>query len=180
MNFLQLSKIIALFFFVLFSSNVSASEISCDDATKYFDDLPLDIYGHFSEIEDYTNNSMYIDSIFNGSCVSVETIVEKFALSGARRYNCFDPTYEQNMFALKITLFVEKNNIEIINILKEKDKDFIYNFFRFIKTPMNYIEEWPPGIQEKDKFPEFPEKYDKNIRKILYEVENDIKKGICK
>ncbi|PKL81066.1 MAG: hypothetical protein CVV25_01120 [Ignavibacteriae bacterium HGW-Ignavibacteriae-4] len=160
----------------MFSSNVSAKLISCDEVKNYFDELPLDIYGHYAESEDYTNYSMYIDSIFNGSCVSVESIVEKFAQSGARRYNSFEPTYEQNMFDIKLTLFVEKNNIEIINILKEKDRDFIYNFFYFIKTPMKFFEGWPPGIQEKDKFPEFPEKYDKNLRKILFEVVSDIKK----
>ncbi|PKL81065.1 MAG: hypothetical protein CVV25_01115 [Ignavibacteriae bacterium HGW-Ignavibacteriae-4] len=176
MKFLQLSKIMTTLFFFIYSFNVSASLISCNEVKNYFDELPLDIYGHYAESEDYINSSMYIDSIFNGSCISVESIVEKFAQSGARRVNSFWAYDGQNMFANKVSSFVSENNIEIINILKEKDNDFIRDFFYFYLTPTSFMFSWPPGIQEKDKFTSFSEEYDKNIRKILFEVVNDIKK----
>lgn len=176
MKFLQLSKIITMLFCIIFSFNVSASLSSCDEVENYFDELPRDIYGHFAESENYTDYSTYIDSIFNGSCVSVESIVEKFAQSGARRVNSFWAYDGQNMFANKVSSFVSENNIEIINILKEKDNDFIRDFFYFYLTPTSFMFSWPPGIQKKDKFPSFSEEYDKNLRKILFEVVSDIKK----
>lgn len=176
MKFLQLSKIITILFFIMFSYNVSAPLISCNEVKNYFDELPLDIYGHYTESEDYINYSTYIDSIFNGSCVSVESIVEKFAQSGARRYNSFWAFDGQNMFANKVSSFVSENNIVIINILKEKDNDFIRDFFYFYLTPTSFMFSWPPGIQQNDKFPSFSEEYDKNLRKILFEVVNDLKK----
>lgn len=177
MNPIKLSKIITMLFFLMYSFNVSASYISCDEVKNYFDKLPLDFFGHYDEIEAYTNDSIYINSIFNGSCVSVESIVEKIALSGAKRYDSFMAYDGQNMFSNKISSFVYENNIEIINILKEKDKEFIYNFFYVYVTPTTFMFYWPPGTQEKDKYPSFSEKYDKNIRKILLEVESDFKKG---
>jgi len=160
----------------MFSSNVSAPLISCNEVKNYFDELPLDIYGHYAESEDYINSSKYIDSIFNGSCISVESIVEKFAQSCARRVNSFWAFDGQNMFANKVSSFVSENNIEIINILKEKDNDFIRDFFYFYLTPTSFMFSWPLGIQQKDKYPAFSEKYDKNLRKILFEVVNDLKK----
>lgn len=180
MKFLQLSKIITILIFIMFSYNVSTSMMSCDEVKKYFDELPLDIFGHYAEYENYINYSLYIDSIFNGSCVSVEAIVEKFAQFGSKRYDSFRANDGQNMFDAKSCAFYVENKIEIINILKEKDKDFIYNFFYFYFTPTTIKFSWPPDISEKDALTSFSKGYDKNMRKILFEVARDLKKGIHK
>ncbi|MFN3195283.1 MAG: hypothetical protein ACE364_04970 [Chlorobiota bacterium] len=177
---IKLSKILTLLFFFMYSFNVSASDIICEEVKKYFDKLTLDIYKHYGVPGSYTNYSIYIDSIFNGSCVSIESIVEKFALSGAKRYNSYMSKGDQCMFDLKLFLFVEENNIEIINILKNKDDDFIYNFFYFYLYPVKYMKRWPRGIREEEKFSAFAEKYDRNIRKILLEAVSDINEEILK